>query len=104
MQGITDCMHGRSLLQPDFGFRTNVFAYAKRDLNVGEKLDGIGGFTCYGQIENVTPTSTKGLPICLAEDVVLKRTIRKDERIALGDVIYDSTRRDFELFFKACLA
>ncbi|MDZ7693123.1 MAG: hypothetical protein U5K69_18715 [Balneolaceae bacterium] len=30
---------------------SEVITLAKRDLNVGEKLDGIGGFTCYGTIE-----------------------------------------------------
>jgi predicted homoserine dehydrogenase-like protein len=42
------------LMQPDFGFQTNVYAYAKRDLLKGEQLDGIGGHCCYGLIENCT--------------------------------------------------
>lgn len=101
MHGITACLHGQSLLQPSCGFRTNVFAYAKRDLNAGERLDGIGGFTCYGQIENITPEIREGLPICLAEDVILKRPVRKNERIARADIAYDGSRLDFDMFMKA---
>ena len=47
-------LNGRAVLKPDFGFQTNVYAYAKRNLHKGEKLDGIGGYTCYGLIENLS--------------------------------------------------
>ena len=43
---------GIALLQPSYGFRTNVYAYSKRNLKTGDILDGIGGYTCYGLIEN----------------------------------------------------
>ena len=38
-----------------------------------------------------------GLPICLAEDVSLKRDIAKDEKIFMPDVSYDPDRFDFKL-------
>ncbi|MGA9347919.1 MAG: homoserine dehydrogenase [Anaerolineae bacterium] len=92
----------RSVLKPDFGFQTNVYAYAKRDLYEGETLDGIGGYTCYGMIENcVDNQDHPGLPICLAEDVTLKRNVHKDEKMYMDDVAYNSHRSDFALFFKA---
>lgn len=95
-------INGRSLLQPNFGFQTNVVAYAKRDLHQGEKLDGIGGYSCYGLIENcIQNDNNPGLPICLAEDVILKRAVRKDERICIGDIRYDKSRFDFILYGKA---
>lgn len=95
-------LDGRSLLQPDFGFKTNVFSYAKRDLRKGEVLDGIGGYTCYGLIENCPETGLHdGLPICIAEDVVLKRDVVKDEAILMADVDYDPERFEFALYFKA---
>ena len=90
------------MLQPTSGFRTNVYAYAKRDLRKGEKLDGIGGYHCYGLIENCTWTdSHAGLPICLAEDVTLKREVRQDEKISLDDVSFDPKRFDFALYDQA---
>lgn len=95
-------LDGAGLLQPTCGLRTNVFAYAKRPLRHGERLDGIGGYTCYGLIENCVPGEMpSALPICLAEDVVLKRDIERDKGINLDDVEYDTHRIDFELYEKA---
>jgi predicted homoserine dehydrogenase-like protein len=95
-------LHQRALLQPTYGFRTDVYAYAKRDLRTGEKLDGIGGYHCYGLIENCTSNDGHaGLPICLAEDVTLKREVRQDEKIFLHDVSFDPKRFDFALYFGA---
>jgi len=96
------CLYDKSLLKPLFGLRTNVFAYAKRNLLEGEKLDGIGGYACYGLIENCRPEGMpSGLPICLAEDVTLRRDIAKDEKILMSDVTYDPGRFDFEMYSKA---
>ena len=90
-----------SLLKPDFGFTTNVFAYAKRDLKKGEKLDGLGSYTCYGLIDNYKDLDQdSGLPICISKDVTLKHDIKKDEKIFLADVQYDPERFDFDLYFK----
>jgi len=94
-----------SLLEPRCGFRTNVFAYAKKDLKRGQELDGIGGHTCYGMIENCDADGVSGgLPICLAERVTLKRDVPKDERIALSDVLVDHRRYDFALYDQALKA
>jgi predicted homoserine dehydrogenase-like protein len=99
MTGIARaCRDGRSLLQPDYGLQTDVIAYAKRPLRRGERLDGVGGFTCYGLIENRVPDGrAEGLPICLAHDVTLERDVTKDSRIAIADVRYDPRRLDFDL-------
>ena len=83
-------LDGWAVLQPTYGFRTNVYAYAKKDLIQGDDLDGIGGAAAYGLIENCADNRfNPGLPICLAEDVKLRRKIPKDEKILLEDVIYD---------------
>jgi predicted homoserine dehydrogenase-like protein len=98
-------LDGRSLLEPTAGFRTNVFAYAKRDLRAGEKLDGIGGYTCYGMIDGCgAGGSHPGLPICLAEDVALTRDVRKDEPILMDGVAHDPSRYEFDLFGRALRA
>jgi predicted homoserine dehydrogenase-like protein len=92
----------QSLLQPTFGFMTNVFSYAKRELMKGEVLDGIGGYTCYGLIE-VCPKMGRheGLPICIAENVTLRRDVAKDEAILMADVEYDPNSLEFDLFSRA---
>jgi predicted homoserine dehydrogenase-like protein len=88
-----------ALLQPVAGFRTNVYAYAKRNLRRGETLDGIGGYTCYGMIENCAENEAReGLPICLADEVTLKRNVAKDEKIFMEDVVYDLHRQDYRLY------
>ena len=95
-------LDGRAVLKPDFGFRTNVYAYAKRDLQAGESLDGMGGYLCYGKIENLSDNEIHpGIPICMAEDVVLKVDVPKDERILLEQLDYDPDRREFELHRRA---
>jgi len=92
----------RAQLQPTHGFRTNVYAYAKRDLSQGQRLDGCGGYACYGLIENCNHgDANPGLPICLAEDVRLKRDVRRDERICVQDIDHDPHRADFVLYDKA---
>jgi predicted homoserine dehydrogenase-like protein len=92
-------LNGYPLLQPAHGFRTNVYAYAKRDLRRDEKLDGIGGYTCYGLIENCAQSTHRpGLPICLAQEVTLKRDAPRDEKIFFSDIEYDPDRFDFMLY------
>jgi predicted homoserine dehydrogenase-like protein len=96
-------MDGCSLVEPVYGFRTNVFAYAKRDLKVGEKLDGIGGYACYGLIDNCDGDHP-GLPICLAEDIVLRRDIARDSPILSSDAELPLSRSDFDLYRRAVCA
>jgi len=93
---------GQHLLIPDWGFETNVYAYAKTDLKAGTVLDGIGGYCCYGKIENLVDNQDKpGLPICLTDDVSVKRTVVKDEKIFIDDVVYNPLRSDFVLYSQA---
>lgn len=98
-------LDGYALLQPIYGFLTNVYTYAKKDLRAGDALDGIGGYTAYGLIENcVDNREHPGLPICLSENVTLRRDISIDQKILLEDVIYDPAEPAFELFRLAQLA
>ncbi len=65
-----------------------VIAHAKKPLAEGESLDGPGGFTCFGKIENVQPASElgQGLPVALSHGCILKRALSRDDRITLADV------------------
>ncbi len=64
-----------------------VVAIAKRDLRAGELLDGVGGFTAYGLIENAPEARRAGaLPMGLAEDCRLIRSVARDTLILLRDV------------------
>jgi predicted homoserine dehydrogenase-like protein len=65
----------------------DVITVAKKDLSAGDTLDGIGGYTCYGVIENVDAArETNFLPMGLSRDCRLKRDVRKDEPIGYQDV------------------
>jgi len=64
-----------------------VITVAKKDLRAGDKLDGIGGFTCYGTIDNAdTIGGQKLLPMGLSEGCVLKRDVPKDQPVSYADV------------------
>ena len=65
----------------------DVITIAKRDLKAGEVLDGIGGFTCYGMIENSGDCQAENLlPMGLSEGCRLRRNIQKDMVISYSDV------------------
>lgn len=92
----------RAFMQPEHGFAANVYAYAKTDLRPGDALDGIGGYRCYGLIENCEDqAAAPGIPICLADRVTLKNAVKRNEKIRLSDVAFDAERRDFKLFAMA---
>ena len=65
----------------------DVITAAKRDLEAGEILDGIGGFHCYGMTENYDESLKNAfLPMSLAQGCRLKCNIAKDKIISYKDV------------------
>jgi predicted homoserine dehydrogenase-like protein len=64
-----------------------VLTMAKRDLASGESIDGIGGFTCYGVLENAEISLRDNLlPMGLSEGCRLKRDVPKDQALSYDDV------------------
>ena len=68
----------------------HTIALAKRDLQTGETLDGIGGFNVYGQLEHADKARNL-LPIGLAENVQLTGPIPMDDPIPLDTVELDES-------------
>ena len=65
----------------------DTVSYAKRDLKAGERLDGLGGFACYGLVERYEICRRENtLPIAISLDCRLKRDIVKDQPITYADV------------------
>lgn len=65
----------------------DVITMAKRDLKAGEIIDGIGGFTCYGMIENSDISHAENLLLIgLSKGSRLKRDISKDQALTFADV------------------
>ena len=91
------------------GWHADVVATAKRDLAVGELLDGEGGFTVWGKL---LPAATSlglhgegGLPLGLAHGIRLVRPVRKGQSLSWADVAMDTgtrayaVRREMERLF-----
>jgi predicted homoserine dehydrogenase-like protein len=85
-----------------------VITLAKRDLKQGEILDGIGGFTCYGMIDNADVQRRENLlPMGLSEGCKLVRDIPRDQAIAYDDVVLPegllsvALRKEQDAFFSS---
>jgi predicted homoserine dehydrogenase-like protein len=64
-----------------------VIAVAKRDLKKWELLDGIGGFTCFGLLENSSVCRSENLlPMGLSGGCRIKKDIPKDRVLTVEDV------------------
>jgi predicted homoserine dehydrogenase-like protein len=62
-------------------------AFAKRDLDPGQRLDGIGGFDSYGLIVAADETARERLlPVGITQYARLRRPVRKDMPIRYDDV------------------
>ena len=70
-----------------------VITVAKQDLEKGAVLDGIGGFACYGVLENADVVQTENmLPMGVAEGCRLRRNVARDQVIGYPDVLLPKDR------------
>ena len=70
-----------------------VLTVAKQDLQAGEVLDGIGGFTCYGTIDNADVARRENLlPMGLSQGCRLSRDVALDHPITYDDVVLPEGR------------
>jgi homoserine dehydrogenase len=68
-------------------YNADVASYAKKDLKIGDKLDGEGGFCARGKlITSQKSKDEKILPLGLTDNAILKKNINKDQVIKLEDV------------------
>lgn len=86
----------------------DVITVAKRDLKAGEVLDGNGGFTCYGMLENSDVCQAESLlPMGLSEGCRLKSDVKRDLAITYLDVdltpgrLCDKLRAEQDSYFSA---
>jgi predicted homoserine dehydrogenase-like protein len=65
----------------------DVIAVAKRDLSPGIKLDGLGGYDCFGIVERADRAAQeKALPVGLAEFATVTKSLKKGEPITYDSV------------------
>jgi len=68
-------------------YNADVATYAKKDLKIGEKLDGEGGFCSRGKlITSKKSKEEKILPLGLTDGAEVIKNIKKDEIIKISDV------------------
>ncbi len=73
-------------------FRADVVAVAKRDLKVGEMLDGEGGYTVAGQLRPSAVSVPMGaLPLGLAGGIKVVRAVKADTVLTYDDVALDES-------------
>ena len=74
-------------ITPAGGPVCDVLTMAKTDLEAGTVLDGIGGFTCYGVLDDAEVSrEERFLPMGLSDGCTLKRAVSQDEPIRYADV------------------
>jgi len=78
---------------PQGGPVCDVITRAKKNLKAGDVLDGIGGFTCYGELEKSEICQQENLlPMGLNEGCTVKRDLRIDQPVTYDDIILPQDR------------
>ena len=68
-------------------YNADVASYAKKNLKVGEKLDGEGGYCARGKlVSSIVSKNKKILPLGLSDNAILKKNVKKDDIITIEDV------------------
>jgi predicted homoserine dehydrogenase-like protein len=81
------CLNKEPTMVPRAGLISEVLTVAKKDLEAGEEIDRIGGYTVYGLIDEIHTARDEGLlPIGLSEGAVLKNAIEKGRPVRYEDV------------------
>ncbi|HQZ20793.1 MAG TPA: SAF domain-containing protein [Thermoflexales bacterium] len=93
MSIVRAVIYGEATLATEHPFVAETIAYAKRDLNPGDKVDALGGFTVYGMIERAD-VARKGdqLPLGLAVGGVIKHAVAKGQPIRYADIDLNETQ------------
>jgi predicted homoserine dehydrogenase-like protein len=68
-------------------FNADVISVAKKDLSVGERLDGEGGFAARGKlVSSKNSVENNFLPLGLSDGAITQKIIKKDDFIKINDV------------------
>ena len=90
-------------VSPVAGPVVEVVANAKTDIKPGTVLDGLGGYLTYGVCENAHIARNENLlPIGLAEGLVVKKNMEKDQTLTFEDVEFKMDDNLITLYRKQC--
>lgn len=85
-------LSGDTTIATDRPPTAETVAVAKRDLDAGETIDGLGGFSVYGFIHRAETAKAGGmLPLGLAPGAVLRRSVSQGQTITYDDVELDES-------------
>jgi predicted homoserine dehydrogenase-like protein len=91
-------LYGAATIAPDGAPKTEVVAFAKRDLAPGTRLDGIGGADGYGLIVRADEARACGfLPMGLSAYARLRRAVARDQPVTYDDVVIEGENALLEL-------
>jgi predicted homoserine dehydrogenase-like protein len=94
-------LHSDPTVAPLAGPSCEVVTVAKRALKAGERLDGIGGYTSYGLIDNHSAArAINALPIALSEGCIVLRDTGRDEVVSFNDVRLPTPRLSDDLWLE----
>ena len=93
------CVNHKATIAPTEGIIAETITIAKKDLKIGDKLDGIGGYTVYGSIEEYEKAKSENLvPIGLIdENTKVIKNIKKGEFITYDMVELDTSTEIYKL-------
>ncbi len=79
-------------------FNGDVVAVAKRDIKVGEILDGEGGYTVWGKLMPAKASvAARALPIGLASQVTVTQPINLGQMITMNDISADISAQAWQV-------
>ncbi len=79
-------------------FNGDVVAVAKRDIQIGEILDGEGGYSVWGRLmPSAASVKAQALPIGLASDVAVTQPIKQGQVITTDDINADTTTQAWQV-------
>jgi predicted homoserine dehydrogenase-like protein len=85
-------------IAPSHGLLAEVITVAKRNLQAGEQIDGIGGSTVYGLTERSTISRKENLlPLGLAQNARLLHNVEIGQPLTYADVQLDETQAVVQL-------
>ena len=94
---------GDQILNWDGAPTVEVIAVAKKVLQPGDVLEGIGGSHVYGLCEKATTTSQENLlPIGLVEGCTVKKPVTQDQALTFNDVDFPTGRLCDWLYQEQC--
>ena len=91
-------LYGDTTLATEQSPSCETIATAKRDLQAGEQIDGLGGFTVYGLVEQAAIARDENLvPLGLLPGATLKRNVAQGRPLTYDDVELDDQQTIVQL-------